>query len=99
MIFQFLKGNWLPPRKKPERLLCSRLRLIDGKVLTRFGNHGGRDLDKALFLAPHTVAIDSHGDIYVGEVSWSWTRKTLDRGPRTVQKLAQNNIRKKLLSV
>jgi DNA-binding beta-propeller fold protein YncE len=70
--------------------LCQRVSIlsIDGQVLARFGNQGGKDLDKALFLAPHTVAIDSHGDIYVGEVSWSWTKKTLDRGPRVVQKFA-----------
>ena len=71
--------------------LCQRVSIlsIDGKVLTRFGNQGGKDLNKALFLAPHTVAIDSRGDIYVGEVSWSWTKRTLDRGPRVVQKFAR----------
>jgi DNA-binding beta-propeller fold protein YncE len=70
--------------------LCQRVSIlsIDGKVLTRFGNQKGKDLEKALFLAPHTVAIDSRGDIYVGEVSWSWTKRTLDRGPRVVQKFA-----------
>jgi DNA-binding beta-propeller fold protein YncE len=71
--------------------LCQRVSIlsIDGKVLTRFGNQKGKDLEKALFLAPHTVAIDSRGDIYVGEVSWSWTKRTLDRGPRVVQKFAR----------
>jgi DNA-binding beta-propeller fold protein YncE len=29
------------------------------------------------FLAPHGLAVDSHGDIYVGEVSWSFRGKTL----------------------
>lgn len=29
------------------------------------------------FLAPHGLAIDSHGDIYVGEVSWSFRGKNL----------------------
>ncbi len=69
--------------------LCERVTIltIDGKVLTRFGNQGGKDLDKALFLAPHTVAIDSRGDIYVGEVSG--TGKNIDRGPRVVQKFAR----------
>lgn len=71
--------------------LCQRVSIlsIDGKVLTRFGNQGGKDLNKALFLAPHDVAIDSRGDIYVGEVSWSWTKRTLDRGARVVQKFAR----------
>jgi DNA-binding beta-propeller fold protein YncE len=69
--------------------LCQRVSIlsIDGKVLTRFGNQGGKDMDKALFLAPHVVAIDSHGDIYVGEVSG--TGKKIDRGPRVVQKFAR----------
>lgn len=71
--------------------LCQRVSIlsIDGKVLTRFGNQGGKDMNKALFLAPHTVAIDSRGDVYVGEVSWSWTKRTLDRGARVVQKFAR----------
>lgn len=30
------------------------------------------------FLAPHGVAVDSRGDIYVGEVSWSFRGKNLD---------------------
>jgi hypothetical protein len=29
------------------------------------------------FIAPHGLAIDSHGDIYVGEVSWSAYGRTL----------------------
>ena len=35
-------------------------------------------------LAPHTVAINSRGDVYVGEVSWSWTKRTIDRGARVI---------------
>ena len=71
--------------------LCQRVSIltIDGKVLTRFGNQRGRDQKTALFLAPHTIAVDSRGDIYVGEVSWSWTKRTLDRGGRVVQKFAR----------
>ena len=71
--------------------LCQRVSILslDGKVLTRFGNQRGKDLNTALFLAPHTVAIDSRGDIYVGEVSWSWTKRTLDRGARVIQKFAR----------
>lgn len=72
--------------------LCQRVTILnlDGQVLTRFGNQGGKDLDKALFIAPHTVAIDSHGDIYVGEVSLAGA--AVDRGPRTVQKFAHGTI-------
>jgi len=41
-----------------------------GKVIGRFGDTpAGTDLGK--FLAPHGLAVDRHGDIYVGEVSWT----------------------------
>ena len=30
------------------------------------------------FLAPHGIAVDSRGDIYVAEVSWSFRGKTLN---------------------
>jgi len=46
----------------------------NGKVLARLGNvkGGGGGLDQ--FVAPHGLAVDSHGDIYVGEVSHtSWS--------------------------
>ncbi len=65
--------------------LCRRISVftIDGELLTRWGNreHPG---EEPLFLAPHTVAVDSGGDLYVGETSYSYTGT--DRGARTVQK-------------
>jgi DNA-binding beta-propeller fold protein YncE len=30
------------------------------------------------FVAPHGVAVDSHGDVYVGEVSWTSVGKNLE---------------------
>jgi DNA-binding beta-propeller fold protein YncE len=71
--------------------LCQRVSIlsIEGKVLSRFGNSGGKDQKTALFLAPHTIAVDSRGDIYVGEVSWSWTKGNIDKGSRVVQKFAR----------
>ncbi|HLW58443.1 MAG TPA: peptidyl-alpha-hydroxyglycine alpha-amidating lyase family protein [bacterium] len=30
------------------------------------------------FLAPHAIAVDSHGDLYVGEVSWTMYGRQLD---------------------
>jgi hypothetical protein len=36
------------------------------------------------FLAPHGIAVDSRGDIYVGEVSWSAVGRHLDP-PRTMR--------------
>jgi len=58
----------------------------DGKLLARWGSQG-QDKETALFLAPHAIAVDSHGDIYVGEVSKTFAK--IDRGPRTVQKFAR----------
>ncbi len=64
----------------------------DGKRLVRWGmsrlvTSEGQDKETALFLAPHTIAVDSRGDLYVGEVSMS--EFGVDRGPRTVQKFAR----------
>ncbi len=59
---------------------------IDGKLLARWGNEG-QDNETALFLAPHTLVVDSQGDLYVGEVSKTYAG--VDRGPRTVQKFAR----------
>jgi DNA-binding beta-propeller fold protein YncE len=40
---------------------------IDGKLLARWGNEG-RDKDNPLFVTLHSVAVDSHGDMYTAEV-------------------------------
>jgi DNA-binding beta-propeller fold protein YncE len=59
---------------------------MDGKLLARWGNPGVKK-EEALFLAPHAIAVDSHGDIYVGDVSM--TAMQIDRGARSIQKFAQ----------
>ena len=59
---------------------------IHGKLLARWGNPGKKK-EEALFLAPHAIAVDSHGDVYVGEVSMTATQ--VDRGPRTIQKFTR----------
>jgi hypothetical protein len=43
------------------------------------------------FTAPHGLVVDSRGDIYVGEVSWSAYGKRLDtpRTARSFRKLAK----------
>ena len=43
------------------------------------------------FIAPHGICIDSRGDIYVGEVSWTHTGSRLNppRELRSLQKLAR----------
>lgn len=62
---------------------------INGKLLARWGNKEEKDKN-ALFLAPHAIAIDSHGDLYVGEVSMTHTG--IDRGSKTVQKFKRKAL-------
>jgi len=65
--------------------LCNRISVFttEGELLTRWGNeqHPAED---PLFVAPHSIAVDSNGDLYVGEVSY--THRGIDRGARTVRK-------------
>ncbi|MBN8956948.1 MAG: hypothetical protein J0H17_10305 [Rhizobiales bacterium] len=64
---------------------------IKGNVLARLGkNHAGEG--DGQFVAPHGMAVDSRGDIYVGEVANTfWPQVYPDRKPehtlRTLQKL------------
>jgi len=60
---------------------------LEGKLLARWGTEGQQNTETALFLAPHAIAVDSRGDLYVGDVSW--THNKIDRGPRTLQKFAR----------
>jgi hypothetical protein len=50
--------------------LGARVTVLDGNgdVL---GRHGARETgtDPDQFIAPHGIAVDSHGDVYVGEVA------------------------------
>jgi len=64
-----------------------------GKVLTRLGApHAG--LAAGQFVAPHGLAVDSRGDIYVGEVSYTAWNAVFPEVPkpdriRTLQKLVK----------
>jgi len=66
-----------------------------GELLARLGHpHAG--LDPGQFISPHGLAVDSHGDIYVGEVSFTnWGRRVrakgeqLPPGLRSLQKLVK----------
>ena len=62
----------------------------DGKVLARVGD-GPESLDPGHFIAPHGVCLDSSGNIYVGEVSWTHTGQHLSppQEIRSLQKLAK----------
>ena len=65
---------------------------IKGNVLARLGD-GPESEEPGRFIAPHGVGVDSRGDIYVGEVSWTHTGSKLSppRELRTVQKLVRQN--------
>ncbi|MBO9354740.1 hypothetical protein GG851_12135 [Bordetella petrii] len=68
-----------------------RLSILDseGKVLARLGARGGAGTRPGAFIAPHGVAVDSRGDIYVGEVSytaWPSIFPDIDR-PKSVRSL------------
>jgi len=70
--------------------LCKRISIftIDGKLLTRWGNEN-HDVNDPLFVAPHAIAIDSKGDLYIGEVAMTYAK--INRGSRTVQKFTRIN--------
>jgi DNA-binding beta-propeller fold protein YncE len=68
--------------------LCRRISVftIEGELLARWGNERHSTNDP-LFLAPHTIAADSTGDLYVGDVAYTY--HDTDRGDRTLQKFAR----------
>jgi DNA-binding beta-propeller fold protein YncE len=70
--------------------LCLRLSIFspDGKLLARWGTQE-KQKETALFVAPHAIALDSRGDIYVGEVAMTYAK--VDRGPRVLQKFARKS--------
>jgi hypothetical protein len=72
---QFIIGELGPAmavnRNHPN--LGPRLSIVDGegKVVARLGGEAGPGLESGKFVAPHGLAVDSRGDIYVGEVSYT----------------------------
>lgn len=60
----------------------------EGKLLARWGTQGA-DKEKALFVGPHSITLDSRGDIYVGEVAMTYSK--IDRGARTLRKFARKS--------
>jgi DNA-binding beta-propeller fold protein YncE len=69
--------------------LCERISIFtnDGKLLARWSNEKGKDFDKALFVSCHTIAVDSRGDLYVGEVSNA--DYGIDRKSKTLRKFVK----------
>jgi DNA-binding beta-propeller fold protein YncE len=73
--------------KYPNLGACLSIHDLSGKKLASIGESTPGQDSPAQFWAPHGIAADSHGDIYVGEVSYShyglastpppWTRRCL----------------------
>jgi NHL repeat len=61
----------------------------DGELLARIGTEPAAGTGPGQFLSPHGIAVDSRGDIYVGEVSYTaWPNLFPDKpAPRTIRSL------------
>ena len=64
-----------------------------GELLARLGQRPA-GLEPGQFISPHGLAVDSHGDIYVGEVSYTnWRNRYKEQphppGLRSLQKLVK----------
>ncbi len=72
---RFLIGELGPamPINRNYPNLGPRLSIVDakGKNLARLGGRDGPGLEAGKFIAPHGLAVDSRGDVYVGEVSYT----------------------------
>ena len=72
--------------------LGPRVSIMDtkGKTLARLGD-GPEGINPGQFTAPHGVCVDSHGDIYVGEVAWTHSRRYANPPDeiRSLQKLVR----------
>jgi sugar lactone lactonase YvrE len=42
-----------------------------GELVTRLGKEPTRGIEAGQFISPHGICVDSHGDIYVGEVAYT----------------------------
>ena len=88
-------GPGMPVNAKHTNL-GPRLAIVDkkGKTIARLGGEHGPGAEPGRFFAPHGLAVDSRGDIYVGEVSytnWNNSHPGQERPKflRSLQKLAK----------
>jgi DNA-binding beta-propeller fold protein YncE len=93
---RFVIGELGPgqPVNLKHKNLGPRLSIVDkqGKLIARLGGEDGPGQETGKFLAPHGLAMDSRGDIYVGEVSYTNWKTTYPDVPqpkfiRSLQKL------------
>ena len=59
----------------------------EGELLARFGD-AEEGSEPGKFVAPHGIAVDSHGDVYVGEVSFTIRGRHMDP-PRELRSLSK----------
>jgi hypothetical protein len=78
------------------RNLGPRLSIVSssGELIARLGGENGPGAEAGRFYAPHGLAVDSRGDIYVGEVSYTNWPSSFGDAPRpawlrSLQKLAR----------
>ena len=92
----FIVGELGPgmPVNRHSPNLGPRLSIVspEGKLISRLGGKEGPGLKTGQFLAPHGLAVDSRGDIYVGEVGVTNWKSSFPDTPmpeplRTLQKL------------
>jgi hypothetical protein len=93
---QFVIGEIGPslPINLKYKNLGPRLSIVDheGKLISRLGGEDGAGPEVGKFMSPHGLAMDSKGDIYVGEVSYTnWPQtfpdQPIPRPLRSLQKL------------
>ena len=81
-----LKTEQAVNRDYPNLGACVTIHDLSGRRLARLGDICPGE-GPGQFLAPHGLSVDSRGDIYVGEVSWTILGKT--RGVRSFRKLVK----------
>ncbi len=76
--------------------LGPRISIVDkqGKRIARLGGQEGAGTEAGKFMAPHGIALDSRGDIYLGEVAYTNWPQSFPGTPmpshiRSLQKLAK----------
>ena len=76
--------------------LGPRLSVLDhtGQRIARIGGLTGAGLEPGAFQAPHGITVDSHGDIYVGEVGWTNWPATHGERPRPERVRALQKFRR-----
>ena len=60
------------------------VRAADGSILAEWCEEDPYGTGR--FFSPHSVAVDSHGDIYVGQVTYSYTKRQAPPGSKVLRK-------------